>query len=52
MGFLQRNDPQALESRQKLCAICEAFLNSPKEPPKRAEPPMTLSEVFKKWKGE
>ena len=52
VGFLRRADPHAIESRQRLCPICQTIVNPPQEPPpQQEEPTMTLTEVFKRWKG-
>jgi hypothetical protein len=52
VGLLRRTDPEALETKQKLCPICQSIVNPPQKPPREPEPTMTLSEVFKRWKGE
>jgi hypothetical protein len=49
---LKRTDPQALESRQRLCPICQTIVNPAQDPPREPEPTMTLAEVFKRWKGK
>jgi hypothetical protein len=50
VGFLRRTDPHALESRQRLCPICEAIVNPPQDAPEPPDRPLTLSDVFKRWK--
>jgi hypothetical protein len=52
VGLLRRTDPEALESKKKLCPICQSIVNPPQKPPPEPEPTMTLSEVFKRWKGK